>query len=256
MPPLTKEELLALAESLEDGGSVTLFNQDELTEKLKARLAKEKDKQNQAISRIAQMQAELDDAKRQLEQTTQAAELEGKSELEKYQAELQRLQKAQETWTKRQAEAEARVAELQTARRQDHLQGWLRDTLASAGVVAKRLQDAADLARVRLANVLKITDSNGSYEIKAIDPGSLDELDPAQVIQAFVADRPEYQAPKPPGGGAPSAGPVKPPKPGDPMQGMTGSQRMEYAISKKWGQPVDLDDLPIVPPGGGLPQSE
>jgi len=236
----TKAEIQKLLESVEgDETAVELFTPDEHQEKLdkviKARVAKEKEKHDQAIARIAQLGAELAQTQGKIQEIEQAAQREGKTEIEALQMDLGKLQKAQEAWAEEKKQLQQDMEAVQVKRAVKYKRDLLQRLLLEKGEVAQdKLTDALDLAELRIGNYFQVEEENGDFTHRVVHPENLEAVDAEKLIKDFVAQRPSYKRAKPAGGGLPAAGPTKPPPPGDPFKDRKpGSDQL--AVAKKAG---------------------
>lgn len=240
--PLTKEQLAAeLAKK--EGAELPdkLFTQEDLNELLGKRIAAEKKKQEAVEKKVADLEAAHAALQAQLETQTAEQDTKGKSELEKYQADLAREKKAREFLEKEKADATAKLQNLHAAQLNTFREDKLRNLLIKADVDPNQLEDALLIADRVLADALKVEEDNGALKIKAINPLTLEAKEAAEVVKEFLATRPNLKRAKPGGGGSPQArsGDKPPSKPwtdgkSDPVQ--WGEAMKEFVKGKPGAQ--------------------
>lgn len=247
----TKAEIQKLLESIEgDDQPVELFTPGEHQEKLdkviKARVAKEKEKHDQAVARIAQLGAELAQTQGKIQEIEENANRKGKSEIETLQMDLGKLQKAQEAWAKEKKQLQLDMEAVQATRAAKYKRDLLQSLLLEKGEVRQdKLTDALDLAELRIGSYFQIEEANGDFSHKTVHPETLEAVDADELVKQFISQRPDYKQAKPAGGGLPAAGPTTPPPPGDPFKDRKpGSDQLAAAKKAGYGPTV-------VPSSGG-----
>lgn len=124
----------------------------------------------------------------------------------------------------------------------------LQAAMQAAGV-AKGMENQASLIAKRDIPNLQLFEDNGKSKMVIHDPLTKQNQDAGPALAAWVEQNKHFAKPNAPGGGLPSAGPGPAPAPKNPMEGMTSTQRMEYALRHDpmfKSRNVDIDKLPII----------
>jgi len=114
--------------------------------------------------------------------------------------------------------------------------------------VAKGKEDQAGLIAKRDIPNMQLYEDNGKSKLVIVDPLTKQQQDAEPALKAWVEQNKHFAKPDAPGGGLPPARPGPAPTPGSPMAGMTGSERIAYALRNdpSFKSKVDLEKLPII----------
>jgi chromosome segregation ATPase len=239
MPKFTKAELQKLLEDTADDGSISLFNQDELNDILKTRLAKEADKITAASTEASQLKAQLEKTQAELQAVKEQANGNTKTAQQQLEAELEKKNQAIQAWEKQLSEAEQKRQTLETKYFTEHQSRTLQGFLAKAGAAKEGLEHAAFICGVELdGTVQTVAGDNGKPVTKAIDPLRQNEVDLGEVVTGWLEKNPHFKAASPSGPGVTGAGPQDPqPKPPPHItEGRTPREAMRAAVAEQAGR--------------------
>jgi hypothetical protein len=213
MPKLTRAELQKLAEDMADDGTTTLFDQSEVNEIVKARLAKEADKLTSTATAAEQAKAEAERLRAELQAVKDEATGKTKTVQEQLQAELEKREAAIKAWEQKVTETEQGRKALETQYFKEHKYRTLQAALSKAGAAKDGLEHAAINCAQELDGVIQTVagPNNGKPVTKAIDPLLQTEVDLGETVKAWLDKYPYLKASSPPGPGSKGAGPNDPP---------------------------------------------
>jgi DNA repair exonuclease SbcCD ATPase subunit len=211
MPKLTKAELQKMAEEMADDGTATLFDQDEINEIVKARLAKEADKLTSAATEASQAKAEAERLRAELQAVKDEATGKTKTVQEQLQTELEKREAAIKAWEQKVSEAEQSRKKIETQYHTEHRNRTLQSLLGKAGAAKEGLEHAAFICGTELDGVIQVVAENGKPKVKAVDPLLQKEVDLTETVKAWLDKNPHFKGSSPSGPGSSGAGPNDPP---------------------------------------------
>jgi hypothetical protein len=215
MPKFTKAELQKKAEEMADDGTATLFDQDEINEIVKARLAKEADKLTASATQADQAKAEAERLRAELQAVKDEATGKTKTVQEQLQAELEKREAAVKAWEQKVTETEQSRKALETEYYTEHEYRTLQGALGKAGAAKEGLEHAAIICARELKSDGSLQtvagSSNGKPVTKAIDPLLQKEVDLTERVKVWLDKNPHFKGSSPPGPGSSGAGPNDPP---------------------------------------------